>query len=116
MKKIFLTVLLTASPLHAFKNLKQAQAYASQLKKGRKTTFQAELFKSLLTNVVQYRENIGYAGRFLLKLTPYPDTRFIVWGPLERTFSSLVRTLSSIHEMGIIDDNFKLKNTATYFA
>ena len=114
MKKILLSVLLTALPLHAFKNLKQAKDYASQLKKGRKTTFKAEHFKTLLTNVVQYRENIGYAGRFLLKLTPYPDTRFIVWGPLEGAFTSLVRTLSSIHKMGVIDDDFKLRNAATY--
>ena len=64
--------------------------------------------------MVQYRENIGYAGRFLLKLTPYPDTTFIVWGPLKGAFSSLVRTLTFIKKLGIIDNEFKLTNAATY--
>ena len=75
--------------------------------------FESKRCKELLQEVVQQRENSGYAGRFVMKLTPYPETTFVVWGPLKGSYSSLMRTLSSIQTLGIIDQYLKIVHQDT---
>lgn len=71
-------------------------------------------FKKLLQEVVIQQEHAGHAGRFVLKLTPYPESTLVLWGPLKGSYESLVRTLSYLHELGLIDDNLKIHKSTTY--
>lgn len=110
-----LVCLFGVTPLCGMATLKDAQDYAQALqKKGNTQRFDIKACKALLQEVVQQRENVGYVGRHLIKLTPYPETTFVVWGPLKGSFSSLVRTLTYVHELGIIANDLRLTSSASY--
>ncbi len=114
MKKTIALLILTCLNLSGYTSLRQAQEHASALRKGKHITFDAQTFKSLLADVVGQQETIGYTGRYLLKLTPYPNTTFIIWGPLKGAFESLVRTLTYGKEQGIIADDLTIVDPSTY--
>ncbi len=102
MNKQIALLIFACLNLSGYVSLQHAQKQAKLLRKGKRSSFDARAFKSLLAQVIQQQETIGYTGRYLLKLTPYPDTTFIIWGPLKGAFESLVRTLTFAHKEGII--------------
>jgi len=67
-----------------------------------------DAFKELLDMTISIREHVGYAGRFVQKITPIPGSRFIILGDLHGAFHSLVRDLKTIKDMGIINDQLKI--------
>ena len=98
----------------AFDKLSDAQKYAEAIvsKKG-KENFDPYAFKSILSSLVTERENIGYSGNYIIKLTPYPATKFVIWGPLKGAFRSLVRDLTYLEKIGIIGNDFKIRDSHT---
>lgn len=114
MKKQIALLILACLNLSGYTSLRQAQEQANALKKGKRSSFDASAFKKLLSEVVQQQETIGYTGRYLVKLTPYPSTRFVIWGPLKGAFESLVRTLTFAKTQGIINDDFTIADHSTY--
>ncbi len=110
MKQTLFLCIFTAIPLVGVKGIHVAQPISLN----NVAHFESKRCKQLLQEVVQQRENSGYAGRFVMKLTPYPETTFVVWGPLKGSYSSLMRTLSSIQTLGIIDQYLKIVHKDTY--
>jgi hypothetical protein len=100
--------------LHGFQTLQQAQESAKALEENNRSSFNIALFKKLLSSVTQARENNGFHGRFLQRITPYPGTTVILWGPLKGAFPSLVRTLTYLKEHSIINATFTLQDPETY--
>ncbi len=113
MKKLIALLILACLNLSAT-SLRQAQQQATALRKGKRSSFNATAFKNLLAEVVQQQETIGYTGRYLLKLTPYPHTKFIIWGPLKGAFESLVRTLSFLKKEDYINEDLTIVDPSTY--
>jgi len=74
----------------------------------------AKRFKTLLKNVTNFRENNGYMGRFVKRITPEPSARFIMWGDLFGSFHSLARCLQYLNKKKIIDKNLKITDKNTY--
>ncbi|GEM_PF-880937 len=68
----------------------------------------AKNLENLLETMVDEREKNGYIDRFVQKLAPPADSRFIIFGDLHGSFHSLVRDLTSLKHDGIIDNNLKL--------
>ncbi len=114
MKTRIILLLCACLNLSGYSSLHQAQEYANALKKGKRISFDAGAFKKLLSDVVQQQETIGYTGRYLLKLSPFPDTKFVIWGPLKGAFESLVRTLTFGKQQGFINDDFTIVDHSTY--
>lgn len=112
-----LIVLLTScSMLQGFDTLTQAQQHAENilLKRGGKS-FDPSRLKTLLSSLVTTRENTGYSGNYIIKLTPYPATKFVLWGPLKGAFKSLVRDLTYLEKIGIMGNDFKIRDPHVYF-
>ncbi len=114
MKRSVLLCLVLVMPLSGLATLKEAQSYAQALQKKSGQPFDSKSFKGLLQDVIQQRENVGYVGRHVVKFTPYPGSTFVIWGPLKGSFSSLVRTLSYVHELGIIDNDLRITSKDSY--
>jgi hypothetical protein len=114
MKKKFLLATLTCLNLSGYTSLHQAQEQVSSLAKGKESPFIAQDFKDLLTHVVHQKETIGYTGRYLLKVTPYPATKFVIWGPLKGSFDSLVRALTYANQQGIIGEDLTIREPSLY--
>jgi ABC-type branched-subunit amino acid transport system substrate-binding protein len=72
-------------------------------------TWEPTKFKTLVESLITSRELNGYTGRFVLKMTPLPGTKYIIWGDLHGAFHSLVRDLNALKKMGAIDDNLKVR-------
>ncbi len=102
--------------LQGFDTLTQAQQHAENilLKRGGKS-FDPSRLKTLLSSLVTTRENTGYSGNYIIKLTPYPATKFVLWGPLKGAFKSLVRDLTYLEKIGIMGNDFKIRDPHVYF-
>lgn len=73
-----------------------------------KQLWTAKGFKSLLEKMVAMREYFGYQGRFVMKISPLPGTRMIIFGEIHGAFHSLVRDLKALKQIGYIDENLKI--------
>lgn len=72
-------------------------------------------FKDLLLKTVEFRENEGYQGRFVLKMKPEPGSIFIIWGGLHGAYHSLVRALNELQLWGVITDDLRIVKSNYYF-
>lgn len=102
--------------VQGFDTLTQARQHAENilLKKGGRS-FDPSKLKALLSSLVTTRENSGYSGSYIIKLTPYPGTQFVIWGPLKGAFKSLVRDLTYLEKIGILGNDFKIRDPHVYF-
>ncbi len=71
-------------------------------------------FKSLLKKVTREREFSGYYDRFVMKMTPPPGARIVIFGEMHGAFHSLTRDLRALHVMGFIDENLIINDPDTY--
>ncbi len=67
-----------------------------------------DCFKKITEEAIAVRELNGYIGRFVQKIAPTPASQFIIIGDLHGAFHSLVRDLTSLKEMGIIDEDLTM--------
>lgn len=70
--------------------------------------------KKLFSALVDEREALGMKGRMVMKFDAKPGDQLVVWGDIQGSFHSFVRTLSELEKMGIIDNNLHIKD-AHYF-
>ena len=71
-------------------------------------------FRCLLQTVFTSREKKLYPQGYTLIMRPQPGSRFVIFGPLNGAFHSLVRDLGALKKQGIIDNTFKLVHPDTY--
>ena len=81
----------------------------------RRPIWTAHGFKKLLEQLTKKRELNSFAGRFILKLNPKPETKFIIWGDLHGAFHSLIRDLIALKNQGVINDDLKIIDQNYYF-
>ncbi|MEX0848966.1 MAG: ABC transporter substrate-binding protein [Candidatus Dependentiae bacterium] len=77
--------------------------------------FPIETFKKLLDEVEEYRQKTYSRGRLIQKMTPLPDSSFIIWGELNGAFHSFVRCLQELQQQGVIDNELNIVQPVTYF-
>jgi ABC-type branched-subunit amino acid transport system substrate-binding protein len=77
--------------------------------------FPIETFKNLLDEVEEYRKKNYSRGRLIQKMTPLPDSSFIIWGELNGAFHSLVRCLQELQRQDVIDNELNIVQPITYF-
>ncbi|MBA3954744.1 ABC transporter substrate-binding protein [Candidatus Dependentiae bacterium] len=65
-------------------------------------------FKNILISTVKQREQEGYNGKFVVKITALPETKCIVFGPVSTQFHSLVRDLLELKRQQIINENLQI--------
>ncbi|MCK5632846.1 ABC transporter substrate-binding protein [bacterium] len=80
------------------------------LRLSKQPIWEEKAFKTILQNVIKQRENNGYMGRFVIKMTPKSDSRFIIFGDLHASFHSFVRNLEHLQNERIINNNLKIKD------
>ena len=80
----------------------------------KKSLWSIEDFKKILEKVTVEREK-SKKGLFVEKIVPKPGSRCIIWGDILGASHSLVRTLSKVQELGIIDNNLKIINPNDFF-
>jgi len=68
----------------------------------------ASFFKTQLEDVVKSNQDPIKTGQFLCKLKPTAASKIIIFGNLQGAFHSLVRDLTKLKELNIIDDTFKI--------
>lgn len=71
-------------------------------------------FKKILTATVKQREQEGYNGKFIVKITAVPGTQCFIFGPLSTQFHSLVRDLLELKRQHIINDNLEITKPNNY--
>ena len=114
---LYVVCVTTSARSFAFRTLTEArEAGLREVSKvGTKLSKQeADLFKKDLAQLVEQRENTGFTGRSIIKITPYPETRFVIWGPLKGGFQSLLRALTYLEKQKILDNTFKLTTPRVY--
>ena len=79
-----------------------------------KPLWDAKRFKKLLKNIVLFRENNGYMGRFVKRMHPGPGAKYIIWGDIFGAFHSLSRGLQYLHKKKIINNNLKITDNNIY--
>ena len=89
-----------------YKTLKQAG--------GIKSLWSVKGFKALLEQMVNMREYFGNQGRFVMKITPHPGTRMVIFGEIHGAFHSLVRDLAALKKLGFIDKNLRIIESDFY--
>jgi branched-chain amino acid transport system substrate-binding protein len=72
-------------------------------------------FKKLVETIVKKRELLGNVDDFYIKMTPTPETRYVIWGSLHGAFHSLLRDLQDLKEKGVINDELKIIQPNYYF-
>ena len=71
-------------------------------------------FKKLFQEVIEKRCTMKYSGHFVSIIKPKPETRFFIISGLNAAFHSLIRCLDEFKKLGIIDDNFKIRDPQCY--
>lgn len=74
-----------------------------------------EIFQKLLLDVTKSRSDMNYRGKFIHKIIPTSNSKFIMWGDVQGAFHSLTRSLSLLKEIGELDENFRLIKPNTNF-
>ena len=113
--KVMMVCFLFYAPAQAFKTLTEAKKFEKAFDENEAAKSDVGEFKKTLRQVVNQRQNVGYKGRYVVKITPYPGSRFVVWGPVKGAFKSLIRSLTYLQEKAIISDDFKIQAPDTYF-
>lgn len=73
-----------------------------------------EIFKNCLIDIVTKREPI-FLEDYVVKITVKTGFRFVIWGDLQGAFHSLIRDLSELKKLGLIDDDLKLTSNTIFF-
>ena len=73
-----------------------------------------DAFAELLDEVIAQRENNAYIGTFVQRVTPFEESKFILFSSLFGAFHSLTRCLQYLKEEQIIDNNFRITNKKHY--
>lgn len=76
----------------------------------RKKPLQLEYLAELLTLVADQREEDGYTGGSLLKMTTTDKSRFIILGDIHGALHSLVRIFTELKKQLILDESLKIIN------
>ncbi len=71
-------------------------------------------FKKLFEEVIEKRRAMKYSGHFVSIVNPKPETRFFILSGLNAAFHSFIRCLDEFKKLGIIDDNFKIRDPQCY--
>jgi hypothetical protein len=79
-----------------------------------KKLWRAEDFKNLLLRVTKKRTDLGYKSDTVLRMRLQEGMRLIFVGNLQAAFHSLVRDVEEWIKMGILDEQFKMKNKEDY--
>lgn len=72
-------------------------------------------FKQLLQEVTEQRMLRYVGGKLVEKMVPKVATKYIIWGPLNGSFHSLVRDIQEISKLGYIDQNLRIAQEDIYF-
>lgn len=72
-------------------------------------------FYTILKRITELRENLGYTGDMIQKLTPEPNSKFIIWGDTHGALHSILRDLLEIKKFKIIDNDFNIIKINHYF-
>lgn len=71
-------------------------------------------FKKLLQDVVQQRALQYAGGRLVEKMVPKEAAVYVIWGPLNGAFHSLLRDMQELHKLGYIDEYLHITNDDVY--
>ena len=77
-------------------------------------TWSPNYFKSLLELTVTRLKNYKIEKNIMYKITPTPQTRFVVFGDLSGAYHSLTRGLAKLYELGILDRSLKIATPETF--
>jgi hypothetical protein len=67
-----------------------------------------EFFKSQLDDLSAQREKKNYKGDFVCKISPTLQSKIIIFGNAQGAFHSLVRDLTKLKDLGLIDSSLKV--------
>lgn len=73
--------------------------------------FSISFFSSLLEDVRAKRLENGWSGDFVQKVVLTDSSKVIVFGAVQGAFHSLIRDLTKLKELQIIDENLKLRKS-----
>ena len=83
----------------------------AMLRLKRRPEWHASYFEHLLEKTISRREAEGFKNEFVIRLTPKPGSKFIIWGDLSGAYHSVIRGLQKLIELNVIDENLKLKSS-----
>lgn len=92
-----------AGKMNIFNKLKRAVGYSRQL-----NAFNMASFAKKLHDLVQKRELDGFIEKHVSLLKAKPGDNLVIIGDIQGGFHSLVRDLTELHTLGIIDDNLRV--------
>lgn len=75
---------------------------------GKRKNWDPGVLERLLVSVTADQKKHGGKGDFVEKLTLKSGARFVVWGNLHGSYHSLVRALTYLHDVGVIDKQLKI--------
>ncbi|MFC1841763.1 ABC transporter substrate-binding protein [Candidatus Dependentiae bacterium] len=81
----------------------------------KKPLWTAKKFKTLLKNVVNFRQKKYKTGRFVKRIEPTPGVKLVVFGNLFGAFHSLARILTYLKKIGVIDNKLNILDKNTIF-
>lgn len=76
--------------------------------------FSSSFFATLLKNVLDYRIKQQWTDDCIQKITINPTSKIIVFGVIQGAYHSLVRDLTELKRLNIIDEHLRLKNNDYY--
>jgi len=80
----------------------------------RQPLFSESFFKTILANVTQYRRAKGWRDDFIQKIETSSQSKIVVFGPVQGAFHGLVRDLSQLKALNIINENLTITNPNYY--
>ena len=70
-----------------------------------KPVWHQSYFKHLLEKTIERRKAEGFKSEHIVRLTPRPGSKFIIWGDLAGAYHSVVRGLKKLIDLDFIDEN-----------
>lgn len=86
------------------------------LKLTKRPVFSPSFFHHLITTLTQERKNKGFYSpeTIICRVKATPTTQCIIWGNIQASYHSLVRSFEELKTLGIIDDSLKFTKPDTY--
>jgi len=83
----------------------------------KRPAWSASFFKNLLDERIKAREAKGLSSsyEYVHRLVPTDKSRFVIWGDMYGAYHTLTRSLKKLNELGILDDDLKIKSKDDYF-
>jgi hypothetical protein len=71
-------------------------------------------FKYLVEELGTMREKASLKDNFVYRIENQPNSKFVIFGNMQGAFHSLVRCMTKLKELGIIDDSLKITQPQNY--